>query len=401
MVHRLSIVWLLLAALDVQGQDAIVLKHANLIDGFSDQPLQNVTVLVQNGRITSLEKSEKTVAGAFVIDLSGRWVLPGLVDAHVHLTDLKEARAMVESGVTTIRTMQVDHYIDVGIRELHRGGAKDLPDVVAGGYLLRPDMFVAEAFLVDFPQLAPIVRSKVSGVENVRQLVRANVQHGVNLIKMLATERAGTPGSDPRRQTFTEEEMKAIVDEARKAGLPVAAHAHGDEGAAAAVRAGVRSIEHGSLASDATLDLMKQRGTYLVPTIDVWAAVEKRAPSANASPEAQKRLAGLSAGARANVLRAWKKGIPVVAGSDFPADMVPSEIAELVKYGLPPMYAIQAGSSRAAELLGVSERTGSIKAGYEADLLVVDGNPLADIGALKKVVLVINDGQVALNRLGQ
>jgi imidazolonepropionase-like amidohydrolase len=265
-------------------------------------------------------------------------------------------------------------------------------------------MFVFEAFLFDFPRLAPIVRSKVSGVENARQLVRANVQRGVNVIKILATERAGTPGTDPRRQTFTEEEMKAIVDEARKAGLPVAAHAHGDEGAAAAVRAGVRSIEHGSLASDATLDLMKQHGTYLVPTVGVWSVLEKMRASANPSPESQKMIAELSSGARAAVLRAWKKGIPLVAGTDT-SDRTPftvsSEVAEFVKIGIPPMYAIQGASFRAAALLGISERTGSIRPGYEADLLVVDGNPLADIEALKKVVLVINDGQVAINRLGQ
>jgi hypothetical protein len=136
------------------------LKHANLIDGFSDQPLHDMTVLVEKGRITSLSKTQKTAAGALLIDLSGRWVLPGLIDAHVHLTDLKGARAMVDNGVTTIRSMHSDHYIDVGIRELHRGGAKDLPDLVASGYQLRPDMFVFQAFLLDSPHLAPVVRSQ-------------------------------------------------------------------------------------------------------------------------------------------------------------------------------------------------------------------------------------------------
>jgi imidazolonepropionase-like amidohydrolase len=109
------------------------------------------TVLVENGRITSLGTSEKAVIGARVIDLAGRWLLPGLIDAHVHLTGLKGARTMVAAGVTTIRNVGGEHYTDIGIRELHRGGASDLPDVVAAGYALRPDMFVSEAFLLDFP----------------------------------------------------------------------------------------------------------------------------------------------------------------------------------------------------------------------------------------------------------
>ena len=264
-------------------------------------------------------------------------------------------------------------------------------------------MFAFDAFLLDFPRLAPLVREKISGGASVRELVRANVQHGVNVIKMLATERAGTPDSDPRRQTFTEAEMIAIVDEARRAGLPVAAHAHGDEGAAAAVRAGVRSIEHGSLASDATLDLMKQRGTYLVPTIALWDVVTAN-PSPTSSPERRQMIAELGAAARGAAVRAWKMGIPVVAGGDATYSStsgvtVASEVAALVKTGVPTMYAIQGATSRAAELLGLSERTGSIRIGFEADLLVVDGDPLSDTGALKKVALVINDGQIVVNKL--
>ena len=404
-IHRLSILWLLPALLCLQAQNSILLNHANVIDGLSDQPARDMAVLVENGRITSFSSNVgKLPVGTVTINVAGRWLLPGLIDAHVHLTDLKGAQTMIAAGVTTIRTMHADHYIDIGIRELHRGGAKDLPDVIASGYQLRPDMFVFEAFLLDFPKLAPVIRSKVTGTENVRQLVRANVQHGVNVIKMLATERAGTPGTDPLRQTFTEEEMTAIVDEARTAGLPVAAHAHGDEGAAAAIRAGVRSIEHGSLASEATLALMRQRGTYLVPTIAAWGIVGTMPPTPNASPDFQKRNDELSAAAHTTALRAWKKGIPLVAGTDtsdrtLPAFTISSEVAEFVKIGIPSMEAIKAATSRAAELLGISTRTGSIRAGYEADLVVVDGDPLADIGVLKKVMLVINDGQIAINKL--
>jgi imidazolonepropionase-like amidohydrolase len=404
-IQRPSILWFLLAAPCLEAQNAILLNHANVIDGFSDQPVRDAAVLVENGRIATLAPNfEKLPADTVAIDLSGRWLLPGLIDAHVHLTELRAAQDMVRAGVTTIRTMGVLHYMDIGIRELHRGRDKELPDVVASGYALVPNMFVSEAFLLDFPQLAGVVRSKVTGPENVRRLVRANVQHGVNVIKILATERAGTPETDPRRQTFTEEEMAAIVDEARRAGLPVAAHAHGDEGAAAAVRAGARSIEHGSLLSDTTLDLMKRRGTCFVPTIAVWDVILGAPPPPNAGPDFQRRNADLSASAHATALRAWKKGIPLVAGTDASANRPPSfnissEVAEFVKIGIPPMDAIKAATSRAAECLGISNRTGSIRRGYEADLIVVEGDPLRNIEALKKVMLVINDGQISVNSL--
>jgi imidazolonepropionase-like amidohydrolase len=406
-IYRPSIVWFLLAASCLGAQNAILLNHANIIDGLSDEPLRDTAVLVENGRIAALAPNfEELPADTVAIDVSGRWLLPGLIDAHVHLTELKAAREMLAGGVTTIRTMGVLHYIDIGIRELHRGGAKDLPDVIASGYALSPNMFMFEPFLLDFPQLASIVQSKVTGTDNVRQLVRANVQHGVNFIKILATERAGTPETDPRRQTFSDTEIAAIVDEATKAGLPVAAHAHGDEGAAAAVRVGARSIEHGSLLSDATLDLMKRRGTYFVPTIAVWDLIRGAPAAPNAGQDFQKRNADLSASAHATALRAWKKGIPLVAGTDTSANRPPpftvsNEVAEFVKIGIPPMEAIKTATSRAAECLGISNRTGSIRRGYEADLVVIEGDPLRNIEALKKVMLVINDGQISVNRLGR
>jgi hypothetical protein len=198
-IPRSSILWFLLAASCLGAQNAILLNHANVIDGFSDEPIRDTAVLVEDGRIAALAPTfGKLPPDTVTIDLSGRWLLPGLIDAHVHLNDLRAARDLVHTGVTTIRTMGVRHHIDIGIRELHRGGDKELPDVVASGYALVPNMFSSEEFLLDFPQLAALVRSKVTGTENVRQLVRANLQHGVNVIKILATERAGIPDTDPR-----------------------------------------------------------------------------------------------------------------------------------------------------------------------------------------------------------
>jgi imidazolonepropionase-like amidohydrolase len=137
-----------------------------------------------------------------VLDLAGRWVTPGLIDTHQHLFDLKSARALVAAGVTTARTMHADHFVDIGMRQLHRGGATDLPDVLASGYQLRPDMFVFEAFFLDFPELANLIKGKVTVVQNVRRLIQANVWHWVDQIKILATERSGTPDADAPT-TFT------------------------------------------------------------------------------------------------------------------------------------------------------------------------------------------------------
>jgi len=416
-IYRLSILWLLPC---LQAQNSILLNHANVIDGFSDQPARDMAVLVENGRITSFSSNvEKAPVGTVTIDVAGRWLLPGLIDAHVHIRNLKGARETLSDGVTTIRMMGLEHYVDVGLRELHHGGAQDLPDVVASGYALpvRPDVPSFEGFILDFPQLASTPRLGMGGIDDLRQRVQANVRHGVNAIKILATlppysaQRSG-PEALPNtpmpqdEQTFTEQEMAAIVDEARKAGLPVAAHTHLDEAAAAAVRAGVRSIEHGTVLSDSTLSLMKERGVYLVPTLTVLDFVLETPQGKSASPAVRQQITEAQAHGHDSALRAWRKGVQLVAGTDTNENLLPSfsvstEVAEFVKTGIPAMEAIKAATSRAAECLGISNRTGSIRPGYEADLLVVDGNPLADIGVLKKVMLVINDGQIAINKLGK
>src|SRR5258708_15992477 len=165
--------------------------------------------------------------------------------------------------------MGVNSFADVGSRNLHTRGMNELPAVVAAGYQIRSDVAQAfTAFLLDLPSMRSVV-SRIRGSDNLRSVVRAYAEHHVDLIKILATERAGTPETDPRKRTFTDEEMAAIVDEARKTGLPVAAHAHSDEGPPAALLASVRSIEHGTYLRDDTLGLMKARGTYLDTTTRV------------------------------------------------------------------------------------------------------------------------------------
>ncbi len=382
-------------------ESSLVITHANVIDGVSTQSLRDATIIVRDGRIERVSTGPMDIpAGATVLNLKGRWLLPGFVDAHVHLADLRAARAALASGVTTARCLGVNHFTDIGMRELNHAGMASIPDVVAAGYHVRPRP--AEEFFLDLPKLNDLIPG-VSGPENVRRMVRALVGRGVDVIKIMATERAGLPETDPRKRVFSDEELAAAVDEAHKANLYVAAHAHGDEGAAAAVRAGVRSIEHGTYLSDQTLQLMKDRGTYLVPTIaTVLDLIDPGGDYDN--PVLSIRGRAMLPRVREVAAHAWKAGVKIVAGTDTgygPSSVrrIPHEVAELVQIGMPPLDAIKAATSVAAECLGVDKRTGSVRPGLEADLLVVERDPTADITALQDVLVVINNGTVAVNRL--
>jgi imidazolonepropionase-like amidohydrolase len=380
----------------------IVITNATVIDGVAAEPLRNATVLIRDGKIERIVAGRADVpAGATVLDLKGRWLLPGMIDAHAHLRDLSSARVALASGVTTARVLGVDHFADVGIRELNRAGVADVPDVLAAGYHVRPRP--ADAFFLDVPQLADLMAGGVTGAENVRRMVRALIARGADEIKIMATERAGLPDTDPRKRVYSEAELAAAVDEAKKAGRGVAAHAHGDEGAAAAVRAGVRTIEHGTYLSDETLTLMKARGTCFVPTIAT--VIDLIDPSGDYdNPMLSVRGRAMLPRVRDAARRASRMGVKVVAGTDTDygprsTRRVPDEVAELVQVGMSPMDAIKSATSVAAQCLGVDQRTGTVRAGFEADLVAVDRDPLADVGALRDVVLVVNNGRVAINRL--
>jgi imidazolonepropionase-like amidohydrolase len=286
------------------------------------------------------------------------------------------------------------------MRELNHKGVVDVPDVIAAGYHIRTHP--ADAYFADFPQDADLMGG-VRGTEAVRRMVREMVSRGVNRIKVMATERAGTPETDPRIRVFNDEELAAIVDEANKTGLWVVAHAHGNEGAAAAVRAGVHCIEHGTYVSDDTLRLMKEKGVYLDPTIT--ATVDMTDPEGEYdNPILQMRGRPMLATGREMTAKAWKMGIKIVAGTDttyFDRNnrSLADEMIELAEAGLPPMDAIKAGTSVSAEELGVDKRTGSIRVGYEADFVVIDRSPLENIRHIGDVVMVVNNGRIALNRL--
>ena len=377
----------------------LIFQHANLIDGISDKPIMDVDVTVKNGRITGIGKRlKKLPAQAVVFDLTGMWLMPGYIDAHVHFGNFSAARNALLSGATTVRTMHCDHFLDIQIREAHRNGQRDLPDVVAAGYQLRPDMF--DTFFEDFPDLS-YMKPRVTGTENVRLLVRALVSRKVDHIKFLATERAGTPETDPRKRTFSDDEIAAIIDEAKKANLFASAHAHGDEGSYAAVKAGVNSIEHGTWITDSTLKLMKKKGTWFVPTFTGGSQPPSRPEDRDNPVLAERRRVAIPLRNKL-INEALKLGIPIAAGTDLRYTNQDLSMADeaiyMHKAGLTPMRILKILTSGSAKCLGIHKRTGTIKKGMEADFVVLSENPLLSLEALKKIRIIVNDGKIAMNK---
>jgi imidazolonepropionase-like amidohydrolase len=227
--------------------------------------------------------------------------------------------------------------------------------------------------------------------------------HGVDVIKTRGTERAGRPDTDPRQQTYSEAELRVVVEEAATKDVPVLAHAHGDEGAYAAVKAGVRSIEHGTYLSDSTLALMKAKGTYLVPTYSTL--IDLIEPGGDYDdPVTKARGIHMLPRMEATFRKAHALGIKIVTGADVsytPASItrVAHEAANFVKLGMTPAEALRSATSTAAELLRIDRLTGAIEPGLEADLIVVEDNPLVTIGTLQDVLFVMSNGRIVINRL--
>lgn len=376
----------------------IILQNVNVIDGYSNAPLTDVTVTIKNGKITSVKhRSSKIPKKAIVIDLSGKWLLPGYIDAHVHFYHIDSARNALAAGVTTVRTLGANNFIDIQLRTAHENGNYHIPDIIAAGYGIRPDM--PEGFYLAFPELKDM-KPVIKGVENVRRVVRALISKKVAVIKVFATERAGTPGTDPRKRTFTDEELMAIVDEAKKAGIQVAAHAHGDEGAYAAVKAGVFSIEHGTYLSDSTLALMKQKGTYLVPTFSYWKQVASSEQNRN-NPVLAERIRTFEQLVTNVTQRAYKMNILIAAGTDtrysIPNLTIATEAFQLHQSGMSAMDVIKSMTSVSAGCLGINNFTGIIQKGRDADIVILEQNPLEDLNALKMIRFVINNGKIVIN----
>jgi imidazolonepropionase-like amidohydrolase len=376
---------------------AYALTNVRIFNGVDNAIMTGRSVLVRDGLIERITGPADAVpAGYEVIDCDGNYLLPGLFDVHTHLESLEQARRALESGVTTVRTAGVPAFQDVGLAALSKAGKIAGPDVVAAGVYVTPNL--EDTILAD-PRLA-VLADGVESDEALRLLVRINAERGATVIKTRGTERAGRADTDPREQVYTQHQLEVVVDEAGKHGLAVMVHAHGDEGARAAVLAGARSIEHGSYLSDETLGLMKERGTWLVPTyITMLEMLEEEY-------EGSLRVRGTYMVPRLEkvIRKAHELGVPIATGADSYYDAqtinrISLEAWHLVRLGLSPFEALQAATVKSAELLMLADRTGRIDAGFEADMILVPSNPLEDISALQDVLLVMSNGQVALKRI--
>ena len=380
----------------------LVLTNARVVDVIDGSVSGPATVIVEDGRITRIVEGEEADAppGATTVDLMGRYLAPGLMDAHVHVGSAADARRALYMGVTTMRSMGTSHYADVGMRELQAAGHLEAPQYLAAGYHVRPP--AAEAFFQDHPELGHMYGEEVRGEEAVRAMTRALVSRGVDFVKTNATERAGLPDTDPRKQFYSEAELRAIVTEAGAAGVPVAAHAHGDDGARAAVAAGVRSIEHGTYISPETLALMVEKGTFLVPTI---AIVRDLTIPGGDYDNAVLNIRGrhMLPRVREMARNAHEIGVKIVAATDTgygseSTTTLAHELLELVGIGMTPLEALRAATTTAAELFGLTGQVGAILPGLEADLIVLERNPLDDIGVVQDVLMVVSDGKVVVKR---
>jgi imidazolonepropionase-like amidohydrolase len=386
----------------------IDLVDATLVDGTGAAPRMGVTVSVRDGKVAAIsERAPAQANGVRRIDLGGRYLLPGLIDAHAHIETPAAALRALQSGVTTARVLGDTYLQAIGTRDLIRAGNVPGPELLVSPGHIRPKPGLA--FFMVYPQFGGDINGELRGPDRIAEATRALIAKGADVIKVGASERAGLVNTDPRKPELTEEEMRAAVTEAARKGLYVAAHAHAREGAANAVRAGVRSIEHGTWVDDETLVEMKRRGTYFVPTLAVMSPLGD--PQGNSADDVALQLRTLSmmGPLRAAVRKAHGLGVVVATGTDSSyADRddtgrirIAHEIAMLREYGgFTPLESISAATQGGARVLGIDSRTGTIRPGLEADLVVYDGDPLADSRSLFEPRLVISDGKVVLEGAG-
>ena len=407
----------------------LTLKAARVLDVRTGEVRENGLVTIDGDRIAA-ERGGSGGASGEVLDLGDVTLLPGLMVMEVNLLmggkgetaalspvqddpplrmlrAVGNARRTLRAGFTTVRNLGLfvktgGYLLDVALSKAIDAGWIDGPRVVPAGHAITPtgghlDPTMFAAFAPGIMTLT-LEEGIANGVDEVRKAVRYQIKHGARLIKVCASggvmSHTGTAGA----QHYSDEELRAIVDEAHRRGLKVAAHTHGADAVRHAVEAGIDCIEHGFLLDDETIKLMAERGTFLVPTTYLIEGMD----ISRAAPELQAKAAEIFPRARTVVSRAVAAGVKIAAGTDAPA--IPhgrnaQELIALVDRGMTPLHVLRAATVNAAELLGVADR-GRIEQGLLADLVAVPGNPLEDISVLADVRFVMKGGKVYHSALG-
>jgi imidazolonepropionase-like amidohydrolase len=415
-------------ALLAGGADqTIVLKAARMIDGKSERVISPGMVVVTGNRIVSVGGSAPS--GAQVIDLGDATLLPGLIDAHTHLTGMFQrdyrqaeldqlkktipertldatanARKTLMAGVTTVRDVGAGDYIDVGLRNAIRNGVVPGPRMLVAVNALGATGGHCDPFAGFAPKLfnrePGVTDGVISGPDQAREAVRYAIKMGADVIKACATGGVLSLTDDVDTPQLTQAELDAIVDEAHTLRRLTAAHAHGASGAKRAIRAGIDSIEHGSFLDDEALDLMKERGTYFVPTLMAAEGLREMLNDGYLPPPIAAKARQAMESLHGTVRKAIAKGVKIAVGTDaavYPHGRNTEEYHILVDLGMKPMDAIKAGTSLDATLLGIADRLGTIEAGKLADLVACPGNPVENIRQLEKVRFVMKEGSVYRN----
>ncbi|MEO5685015.1 MAG: amidohydrolase family protein [Chitinophagaceae bacterium] len=424
-----SLMAICLFTLQAQTKTITVIKAGKLIDTESGKVLDNQLILIENDTIKAVGSNIAIPKNATIIDLSRATVLPGLIDCHTHVTiqpggdyyaDIFRkttvdyavtahiyAKRTLEAGFTTIRDVGSAGFLDVALRNAINNG--DIP----GPRMLCATLFIGSTGshgdlngfspYLDF-QLPKNMNGVANGVDEIRKQVRYNIKYGADVIKFGASAGVLSEEESVGGPQYTQEEMNAIVDEAKLWGRKTCAHAHGTIAIKMAVKAGVASVEHGSFVDEEGIELMKQHGTYLVADIynDDYIMSEYAKLGYPEKILNKEKLVGRLQ--RENFAKAVKAGVKIAYGTDagvYPHGWNGKQFFYMVKFGLTPMQAIQSATSNAADLLGWTEKVGSVTAGKLADIVAVINDPLLDIKVLENVQFVMKGGVVYKNNLGK
>jgi imidazolonepropionase-like amidohydrolase len=398
-----------------QPDRPIVIRNVNLLDGTGAAPVPGRALIAEGRRITWIGPDSRMPEGSAdgAIDARGGTVMPGMINCHVHLTndgspdlfgqverDSVTAAALrgylnlqltLESGVTSVR--------DCGAAS---GIAIDLSRAVEDGLVPGPRIRAAGRVITMTGGHGHFIGREADGPDGVRQATRAEIKAGAHFIKAMATGGVLTPGVVPTQTALQQDELEQVAREAHNAGRRAACHAIGNEGIKNAIRAGIDSIEHGFYLDDEALQLALDHGTTLVPTLIAVNQIVNNGGTGAIPDWVVEKAESESGHHRESFGAAVRAGMKIAAGTDAgtpfnPHGFLPQELALMVEYGLAPMDAVVAATSNAAENLGLAPEIGTLQVGRVADVIVVDGDPATDIGAVGRVRLVMKDGQLARN----